>query len=144
MSADPIQLGLVPSLGRPGGNVTGVTSLNVEVAPKRLELLCEVMPTATTNYALVLNTKDHKTGQHPLKNRPGGKRPPKPEKRGSGATSAEITMHQAYSSAFSHDQDPERSQAGSKCSGPLPWCAILSAVGRQTGFQATHAVVVGR
>jgi hypothetical protein len=58
---------------------------------------------------LVLNTKDHKTGQHPLKNRPGGKKTPKPEKRGSGATSAEIAMHQAYSSAFSHDQDPKRS-----------------------------------
>jgi putative tryptophan/tyrosine transport system substrate-binding protein len=53
MPADPIQLGLVASLGRPGGNVTGVTSLNVEVAPKRLELLCEVMPTATSIALLV-------------------------------------------------------------------------------------------
>jgi putative ABC transport system substrate-binding protein len=44
---EPVQVGLVASLSRPGGNLTGVTNLNVEVGPKRLELLQEVVPTAT-------------------------------------------------------------------------------------------------
>ena len=39
IGADPVSVGLVASLRRPGGNVTGVTSLNIEVLPKRLELL---------------------------------------------------------------------------------------------------------
>src|SRR5262245_7520166 len=46
MGADPIAMRLVETLNRPGGNLTGVTSLNVQVTPKRLEILHEVVPTA--------------------------------------------------------------------------------------------------
>ena len=50
---DPVATGLVASLARPGGNLTGVTSLTAEVGPKRLELLHEVVPTATAIAVLV-------------------------------------------------------------------------------------------
>ena len=53
LAADPIAAGLVASLSRPGGNITGVTSLNLEVGPKRLEFLHELVPTATIMAALV-------------------------------------------------------------------------------------------
>jgi putative ABC transport system substrate-binding protein len=53
-SADPLQMDLVASLSRPAANVTGATQLNVEVAPKRLELLHELIPTATI-VALLVN-----------------------------------------------------------------------------------------
>jgi putative ABC transport system substrate-binding protein len=45
--ADPVQVGLVANLNRPGGNVTGAASLNVELGPKRLALLRQVAPAAT-------------------------------------------------------------------------------------------------
>ena len=54
MGVDPIAAGLVASLARPGGNVTGVTNLNTELAPKRLELLRELIPTANI-IALLVN-----------------------------------------------------------------------------------------
>jgi ABC-type uncharacterized transport system substrate-binding protein len=50
---DPVELGLVASLSRPGGNVTGVTTLSTELEPKRLELLHGVLPAATVFGALV-------------------------------------------------------------------------------------------
>src|SRR5262245_30168254 len=52
-AGDPVRLGLIGSLNRPGGNVTGVANLNAEVTPKRLELLHELVPTATVIPLLV-------------------------------------------------------------------------------------------
>jgi putative ABC transport system substrate-binding protein len=54
MGGDPVRFGLVASLNRPGSNLTGVTSLNVEVGPKQFELLHELAPTATS-IALLTN-----------------------------------------------------------------------------------------
>jgi len=54
IGSDPIELGLVASLRRPGGNVTGTTALSIEVGPKRLELARELFPAATT-VALLVN-----------------------------------------------------------------------------------------
>src|SRR5438552_5759569 len=53
MGADPIAVGLVGNLNRPGGNLTGVSSLNVQVTPKRLEILHEAVPTAAEVAVLV-------------------------------------------------------------------------------------------
>jgi putative ABC transport system substrate-binding protein len=57
VAVDPVELGLVASLNRPGGNLTGVTNLNVEVGPKRLELLRELLPSATV-IAVLVNPAD--------------------------------------------------------------------------------------
>ena len=53
MGADPVAFGLITSLNRPAGNITGVSSLTVEVGPKRLELLHELVPTATVVVLLI-------------------------------------------------------------------------------------------
>jgi ABC-type uncharacterized transport system substrate-binding protein len=54
IAGDPVALGLVASLNRPGGNVTGTTTLTLEVGTKWLQLLHEMVPTATT-FALLIN-----------------------------------------------------------------------------------------
>jgi ABC-type uncharacterized transport system substrate-binding protein len=73
-SVDPVAAGLVASFNRPGGNVTGITSLNAEVASKRLELLHEVVPKASTIGLLVnqasgvahVNIADMQAASHTL------------------------------------------------------------------------------
>ena len=52
-STDPVQIGLVASISRPGGNITGATTLAVQIAPKRLELAHELVPTASVIAALI-------------------------------------------------------------------------------------------
>jgi putative ABC transport system substrate-binding protein len=58
-ASDPVQIGLVTSMSRPGGNLTGVTQLHVEVMPKRLELAHELVPTATIIAVLVNPTNSN-------------------------------------------------------------------------------------
>jgi putative tryptophan/tyrosine transport system substrate-binding protein len=60
--SDPVRLGLVVNLSRPGGNVTGATALIVELTPKRLELLHELLPTASI-MALLINPADRALAQ---------------------------------------------------------------------------------
>jgi putative tryptophan/tyrosine transport system substrate-binding protein len=51
---DPVEIGLVASLNRPGGNITGVSSMNAELGAKRLGLLHELLPTAV-RFAVLVN-----------------------------------------------------------------------------------------
>ena len=66
MGGDPVALGVVESLSRPGGNLTGVSSLSVEVSRKRLEFMREVRP-AANRFAVALNPRSP-TSDSQLKN----------------------------------------------------------------------------
>jgi putative ABC transport system substrate-binding protein len=61
-ASDPVASGLVTSLNRPGGNVTGVTGLAIELEPKRLEILHEMLPSAT-RFALLVNPNNAVTSK---------------------------------------------------------------------------------
>src|SRR5262249_56749360 len=56
VAVDPIKVGFVERLNRPGGNLTGVTNLNVEIGPKRLEVLHALLPAATDFAVLIAPT----------------------------------------------------------------------------------------
>jgi len=55
--SDPVEAGLVTSLNRPGGNITGITFMNVEITAKRLGLLHNLLPNAT-RFAVLINPKN--------------------------------------------------------------------------------------
>jgi putative ABC transport system substrate-binding protein len=50
---DPVKLGLVASLNRPGANITGVVNLNIQLGPKRLQMLHELVPSARVMFLLL-------------------------------------------------------------------------------------------
>src|SRR5215468_10689848 len=56
IATDPVELGLVARLNRPERNVTGVTNVSAEVGPKRIELLHDLLPTATS-FAVLVNPR---------------------------------------------------------------------------------------
>src|SRR5262245_1139993 len=66
---DPVKLGLVDSLARPGGNATGINYFNVEVSAKRLGLLHELVPKAV-RIAVLVNTANAPTAEITLQNIP--------------------------------------------------------------------------
>ena len=73
MARDPVETGLVESFSRPGGNVTGVTTMGAELGPKQLELLRELAPAASV-IALLLNPNNSSIAQRQLRDVPAAAR----------------------------------------------------------------------
>ena len=71
IGVDPVAFGLVASLNRPGGNMTGVTNLNLELGSKQLEVLRELLPAATSMAALI--QPDQSQCRRALKRSAGGR-----------------------------------------------------------------------
>jgi putative tryptophan/tyrosine transport system substrate-binding protein len=63
VASDPVQVGLVTSLNRPGGNVTGFTEINAEVWTKRLDLLRRLVP-AIRRFGVLVNPKSQRRRRH--------------------------------------------------------------------------------
>jgi putative tryptophan/tyrosine transport system substrate-binding protein len=73
IASDPVELGLVSRLNKPGANVTGVTTLNLEIGPKRLEILHNVVPSATV-IGLLINPTNPRLAEANIKSiRPAGR-----------------------------------------------------------------------
>jgi putative tryptophan/tyrosine transport system substrate-binding protein len=66
IASDPVELGLVSGLNKPGANVTGVTTLNLEIGPKRLELLHNVIPSASV-IGLLINPTNPRLAEQNIK-----------------------------------------------------------------------------
>jgi len=66
IASDPVELGRVSGLNRPGGNVTGVTTLNLEIGPKRIELLHNVIPNASV-IGLLINPTNPRLAEQNIK-----------------------------------------------------------------------------
>ena len=74
-NADPVAIGLVDSLARPGGNITGITNLNRDLNAKRLELLKEILPNVSrvgvlwdpTNEGSAIGFREYETAAQPMK-----------------------------------------------------------------------------
>ena len=73
IGGDPVELGLVASLARPGGNVTGFTFLTAELVPKLLDLLTELVPQARV-IALLVNPNNPNAGRYTAGRRKRGAR----------------------------------------------------------------------